>query len=187
MDIRLQTSKGKIKIIAILFVTAALSAVILYLLYLSGAFLPRWIYWEEREDTMNGGEAYVKLDGKRVEVYITQNTLIWSTDKSIKAQSFYVCDLDHNGFDELMILCWKRGRYGDSKPFWIERDEKAFVQHIYIYELRNGKMSPKWMTSELGRVVREWEIINGRYILLRDLDGEETLWQWESYGLKEAD
>ena len=136
---------------------------------------------------MNGGEAYVKLDGKRVEVYITQNTLIWSTDKSIKAKSFYVCDLDHNGFDELMILCWKRGRYGDSKPFWIERDEKAFVQHIYIYELRNGKISPKWMTSELGRVVREWEIINGRYILLRDLDGEETLWQWESYGLKEAD
>ena len=82
----------------------------------------------------------LKKDGKAV----------WKSPKEILVQDFLWCDINHDTKEELILLCWRIGRYGDAKPFWIEEDEKQWSQHIYIYQWAAEEVHPLWMASDIG-------------------------------------
>ena len=79
----------------LLFLTALLcaSGLILCLLYVSGAFLPRWIEWNNRSFTDAAGEYTVNLTGRRAEV-LYQGRSVWHTDRGLKVQDAMSCDTD---------------------------------------------------------------------------------------------
>ncbi len=90
-----------------------------------------------------------------------------------------------------MLLCWKKGRYGAQKPFWVDRDERTWSQHIFIYEYEQENVRPKWMSSYIGQDVAEITVNVGptslNRLFLTDSDGKINRWIWDSWGFRKED
>lgn len=168
----------------VFMVLAGVSAVLWFLWY-SGAFLPDWITWENRIVSEASGEYEITLNKKTVEV-IYQENIVWTSPAEIKVQDALSGDIDNDGKDELLILCWKKGRYGEHKPFWVERDEKSWSQHLFVYKYEKGEIRPKWMSSYIGQDVMKMSAREGAppgiHLLLTSPDGTISSWFWDSWG-----
>ena len=122
-------------------------------------------------------------------VYVKYDTnVIWSSPKKIKVQKALSCDIDNDGTEELILLCWKIGRFGNHKPFWVTEDEDTWSQHLFVYEYVAGQVRPKWMSSYLGQDVADMKS-NGKeapYIRLwvQEPDGAMSSWFWDSWGVR---
>ena len=202
--------KKIVKIISVFIVAAALAAAAVSFAWHKGAFLPRWISWQEKEeiyalsemDTENTDDfkqntdktiaqnRYTENDqlkfilkNKRLELE-KDNTILWTSPKDILVQDFLWCDINHDDKAELLILCWRIGRYGNAKPYWVEKDEHAWSQHIYIYELRdNEEIHPLWMASDIGMDVKGWSFDDKERLIITETSGRRTAWDWVSWGL----
>ncbi len=166
------------------------SGLLLYLLWAGGAFLPGWIPWEDKEWKDRSGEYEIILAHQTVQVTYG-DSVIWTTPDRIKVQQALSCDIDNDSQEELLLLCWKRGRFGRHKPFWIEKDERSWSQHIFVYEYAPDEMKPKWMSSYIGQDVSEIAG-NGKNapftrLLLTDPDGKVSSWFWDSWGFTRED
>ena len=202
--------KKIVKIISVFIVAAALAAAAVSFAWHKGAFLPGWISWQEKEeiyalsemDTENTDDfkqntdktiaqnRYTENDqlkfilkNKRLELE-KDNTILWTSPKDILVQDFLWCDINHDDKAELLILCWRIGRYGNAKPYWVEKDEHAWSQHIYIYELRdNEEIHPLWMASDIGMDVKGWSFDDKERLIITETSGRRTAWDWVSWGL----
>ena len=151
----------KRKNIFIAISTAAILIVaVVLVMWLGGAFLPKWIEWKEVEDT-----SFLK--------------------KGVKAQDTLSLDINHDGKDELLVLCWRIGRYGDRKPFWVKHDEFKWSQHIYIYERTDSsEYKPIWMASDIHTDVERWEALDDSLLVTYSPDDQKSVWVWNSWGLE---
>ncbi len=147
-----------------------------------GYLLPLWIRWEQ---TSIDESVEISLRNRKVTVLADGET-VWQSDGEIRVQSVLWEDIDHDSEEELMLLCWKRGRYGDSRPFWVEEDAPTWSQHIYLYDWADGQMKPIWMASDLGREVESWSFSEKTRLLLRERGGGETAWDWQTWGLSQV-
>lgn len=162
---------------------------VLYLLWHGGAFLPRWITWESGTLTDARRQYEVVLAHKKVKVQ-KDDHVVWTSPNGLKVQQVQVNDIDNDGQDELILLCWRIGKYGKSRPFWVERNEQKWSQHIAVYECDGEKVKTKWMASDIGFEVREIQAgsraayagaPNNR-LFLTDWEGQLTCWFWDSWG-----
>lgn len=175
-------------VLAIAAAAVGITAV-LYILWYHGAFLPRWIVWQDKT-VYDASQRYKTVLHHKSAAAIYQNALIWNSPERVKVQDALSCDIDRDGQEELVLLCWKTGRYGKYKPFWVEKDEQAWSQHIFVYEYQHDEIVPKWMSSYIGQDVSAIsagsnaagtrDLIND--ILLTDLEGAVSRWRWESWG-----
>ena len=166
-----------------LFITAVAVSGILYLLWNGGCLLPLWINWENSALSDTSHEYQATLRRKKVTLNYDTN-VIWTSPLNIKVQSAAFADIDKDGNDELILLCWKVGRFGENRPFWIKKDEKQWSQHIFIYSLNAGKIKPKWMSSYIGQDVSAMTVTDR--LLLTDLSGNTSCWIWNSWGFTKA-
>ena len=83
---------------------------------------------------------------------------IWSSPEDILVQDAMICDIDGDGAVEILLLCWKIGRFGASRPFWVEQDEKSWSQHLFVYEYGTDGVTPQWMSSYMGTDVAEMTV-----------------------------
>ncbi len=95
--------------------------------------------------------------------------LIWQTDDQWWVDSFFLADSDNNGVVELNISLWKKGRFGSSKPFWIEDDQQTFSNHFFVYKLVGSEMKMVWGSSDLKSPNCSFEIYD------YDQDGKNEL------------
>lgn len=198
--------KKIVKIISVFIVAAALAAAAVSFAWHKGAFLPRWIIWQEKEeiygfsetdtentdeklwtneskDESNLNQLKFILKNKRLELD-KDNTVLWTSPKDILVQDFLWCDINHDNKAELLILCWRIGRYGNAKPYWVENDEHTWSQHIYIYELRDDEeIHPIWMASDIGMDVKDWSFDDIDRLVITETSGRRTSWDWVSWGL----
>lgn len=152
--------------------TAALvlAAVLVYLtarLWYEGAFLPRWVKWEDTTSVSN-----------------------WTTEDHVKVQSMLWADVDQDGEDELLVLCWKIGRFGSHRPFWEKYDPPVWSQHIFVYKYskKSEKYRPLWMASNIGVDACNWKYDEVHHrLLIEDPDGQVTAWIWPSWGFEQID
>lgn len=166
---------GKIILILIaLLITAAIAAVIFNRL----SVLPPVCKTVMSRD----GKICITEDGRRITVS-EEGEMIWQLPGEVLAQDFLFEDVDHDGRDELMILCWKRGRFGKRRPSWVKRDEIGWSQHIFIYEVEGGTVKPKWMASDIGMKAASWKFDDGK-LIITDTDNVTTEWVWISWGLE---
>lgn len=163
---------------------AAVSAV-LYALWSRGAFLPGWVRWKEDVFPDASGEYEVRLERREAHVSFGGEE-IWASPEGVKVQEALSADIDNDGQEELVLLCWKRGRYGVHRPFWVERDERTWSQHLFVYEYEGSLIRPKWMSSYMG-VDAAGLCWNGKEppyssLLITDPRGEVSSWRWDSWG-----
>ncbi len=145
--------------------------------------IPSWVRWQTRQISCgNEGPDRLELSSRRVRARSGRQT-VWSSGEDILVQDALWCDIDHDSACELLLLCWKQGRYGACRPFWVEEDESDWSQHIYIYDWRDGTMYPIWMASDLGRNVKEWCFDDEDRLVLTELTGRQTSWDWREWGL----
>lgn len=154
------------------------------LLLRSGYVLPAWISWETERllCQQDGGPEQIVLERRTVTVF-DRGEAVWQSDREIRVQDVLWGDIDHDGAKELMLLCWKRGRYGDSRPFWVTEDEKTWSQHIYLYDWTGGAIRPIWMASDIGLEAARWSFDETDRLVLTDRKGEQSAWDWISWGL----
>ena len=178
------------KKLIITIIVLILSGIILYILWNCGTFLPGWAVWEENNITDTSGSYHISLKNKTAHVSL-ENREIWKSPKGVKVQQILSADIDYDGMDELILLCWKKGRFGKYKPFWIEKDEKKWSQHIFVYEYVNHEIQPKWMSSYIGQDVANISSGGGnqyaKYLLLTEPEGEISYWKWDSWGFKKEE
>lgn len=114
--------------------------------------------------------------------------LVYQTRIGLKVSDVCVGDLDGDGYDEIILLLWKRGSYGTSHPYWQKNDLYRFSQHIFIYTLRDGQITPWWFSSAIG--VRAADISltahpdgKRQMVCIKDSEGKESCWYWHGFGL----
>lgn len=162
-------------------------AAVFLLLWHQGFFLAAW-----QEKTalcdLNSDGSTEKLVLKDRRMSVLQNGReIWTTDKGWETADFLIGDIDGNGRTELLLLVWKRGSYGSSRPFWVEEDERGYSQHIFIYRWKDGDLRPLWMSSRLRPEVRDWQMNAEGHLQILTSYKRETLWGWRSWGLERLD
>ena len=118
----------------------------------------------------------------------TETEMIWESPEEWKVEDYLYGDLTGNGEIELLLLVWKRGSFGSSRPFWLEADETTYSQHLYIYRLQQGDLRPVWMSSALQPQIVEWEWgedpVWGNILWLTHPGGELGDWRWGEWGLE---
>lgn len=136
--------------------------------------------------TVNDVKVENDTSDNRIEKDKNDTCVIWTSPQGVKVQKALSCDIDNDGIDELALLCWKKGRYGEHRPFWVQKDEDTWSQHLFVYEYNSDKISPKWMSSYLGQDVADITS-NGKEapcvrLWFRDPDDGLTSWMWDSWG-----
>lgn len=162
-----------------------LAGAALGLLLRSGPALPAWISWETGQISCKpeAGEPEQIVLKRRTVTVFDRGEAVWQSDREIRVQDVLWGDIDHDGANELMLLCWKQGRYGDSRPFWVTEDEKTWSQHIYLYDWTDGEIRPIWMASDIGMDVVRWSFDETARLVLTDRSGAQSAWDWISWGL----
>lgn len=164
---------------------------VLYLLWRGGCFLPRWIDWADKTFFAESGAYEIRLAHKSVTVSYA-DAPVWHSPKEILVQDALSVDIDNDSAEELILLCWKIGRYGRLRPFWIEQDEPDWSQHIFVYKYTQEGLRPKWMSSYIGLDVAHIAAAQRHTapfysLLLTTPEGTLTGWVWDSWGFARED
>lgn len=162
----------------------------LYCFYIQGYFLPAWIKWESKnitDDINNDGisETFI-IKNKNLTVQVN-DFIIYKSPKSWKISDIIIADIDNNKEKELLVLCWNRTNYGDYKPFWEENDKINFSQHLYVYNIKNNILFPKWMSSVLKPNIKNWSVNDQNHILIKDYKDNFSTWAWLKWGFERID
>ncbi len=182
--IGLSGNRNSKRIVMVLMALVCTGAV-LYLLWEQGAFLPGWISWRSGRTAGRTSGCEILLKGRRVTV-LREGEILWESPEKVKVQEALWADVDNDGEEEMVLLCWRVGRYGKNRPFWVERDEKKWSQHLLVCEYDQGMIRSKWMSSYLGMDV-ESVAVNGEEaplsrLYLTDREGKVSCWRWDSWG-----
>ncbi len=168
--------------------TAAIFAAALFLCWWKGIFLPDWVDWRSRNYIYE--EVEVQLDNHQLKLMEEQQDgtfrKIYETPWDWNVQEALPFDINHDGTEELILLAWKHGSYGEHLPIWEKYNDIRLEQHIFIYqwdETRTTKLRPVWMSSALGYEVTS--IARGEHdrLIVTDGNEESKVWQWEDFGL----
>ena len=163
-----------------------IAAAVILALYQKGYILPRWIRWQTTEivcEAERGEPQRVTLNNKTVRVY-HENAVVWQSGSDIPVQDILWADIDHDMQKELLLLCWRKGKYGASRPFWVTKDETNWSQHIFIYEWSEEEIRPSWMASDIGLLADRWEFDEIRRLVITNTAEEKSAWDWISWGLQ---
>ncbi len=176
--------KKRFLLIAAVGIAAVLCA-LLYALWTQGFLLPLWAKWNHVNICDSTGEYEIVLQHRSVDV-LHHGQILWSSPADVKVQNVLSSDIDGDAADELILLCWKRGRYGKHKPFWVEKDENSWSQHIFVYEYQAETITPKWMSSYIGQDVTaisaKETALSRSHLLLTDREENISSWIWNSWG-----
>ena len=158
-----------------------------------GLLVPSWVRWQERSiaaDLDDDGQAeQVVLRGRRVRVLAADGSELWASDRAWQVSEALVADADADGRDELVMLAWRHGNYGTSRPFWETGPDWRHTQHLYVMGLREGTMRPVWMSHELGEALQVVAVESGEpgEVVLVTREGSRSTWRWEGFGFWLAD
>lgn len=184
LPIAINEMKKKLKWILIFLGAAALAAALWIFAWSRGVFLPKWIQWETKnlEPEEDAGPSSISLKKRRV-IVEDQGKTLWESPENVLVQDFLWCDIDHDQTPELILLCWRIGRYGNARPFWVEHDELAWSQHIYIYDWRDEEIHALWMASDIGMDVVSFAFNDTDRLVITETNQRQTSWDWISWGL----
>ena len=154
--------------------------------------IPGWVTLQIQRQSVTvhiGDEieaAEMSLGGGRLT--LSGEGIAYASDSAWLVADCILCDIDRDGTDNAVLHVWKKGSFGQYRPFWIEEDDsELWSEHIFIYRWdreKEKRLVPIWMSSSMpvtGRTVFADEK-NNLHIL--SADGTETVWRWEGWGLK---
>lgn len=169
--------------LALILIVLGVAAGFIIFLIRDGYFLDRW-----QNKTIvcdldgNGTHEVIKLANRRATVS-RDDVLLWKSDDDWKVADVLTADINRDGMEELLVLCWKRGSFGKYLPFWEEENDKEYSQHIFIYQAAEDRIEAVWMSSRLKPQVASWNITEENLLHIVTDKGEDTVWMWGQWGL----
>lgn len=162
----------------------------LLLLVITGTILvrhsPQTINLIEDTDGNGINETYTLKD-KQVTVN-EANCPLWQSPESWDIQQILLADADNEGQAELLMVVWKEGSFGSSRPMWLEGEtDDEYTCHLFVYRLIAGKMKPVWCSSALDRPIKALKATDTDNDGSLELQVRESLttittWQWQGWG-----
>ena len=73
--------------------------------------------------------------------------MLWDSDKSFKVKDFLYCDIDRDDENEILLVLWKKGKFGKYKPFFLNDDKDKWSQHLFIYDYDGKSVESIWCSS----------------------------------------
>lgn len=152
----------------------------------------------------NGSQEKYVLRNQQLQVF-EDNRLIWNTPRDWKIKQIKLADADNNKQTEILLVIWKNGSFGKSKPFWIKGQDNNYTCHLFLYRLLSGKMKEVWCSSALEYPIinldvkdsnadglNELNVLQGpragfAYALRQYVNQQETKWLWSDWGFKRID
>ena len=131
--------------LVIFFVPVLFGAMILYLFSFKQGYKTE--YYDIDNDGINE-----EFSQKLRTVTVTRNgNVCWKSEQDWRCDDFLVYDIDRDGKKEFLVLLWKKGIFGEYKPFWMEENKEELTQRIFIYKWNDDeqKIAPIWMSSKL--------------------------------------
>ena len=160
--------------------------------------LPEWIPWQEREihsifswndpsvPVKPEEPCLVRLKDRHVTVESSEG-VIFETPDTLWVQDVLVSDADRDGQRELVLLCWRQGHFDRMRPFWIKEADQSIRQHIYIYDWKEDRFQARWLASDILVNVTDWYVDTMNIFHLKEQDGTESRWIWDSWGMTRID
>lgn len=130
-----------------------------------------------------GGRAGAAQSAQKTLRAVSDGSEIWRSAAGQKVQSLLWCDIDHDGAPELLLLVWRWGRFGKSRPFWKTGPDWGWSQHIDIYDWTGKNFRPAWMASDIGLDAAAWQFDEQQRLVITERSGRESAWDWISWGL----
>lgn len=130
----------------------------------------------------------------------TENTILWESDPTWKVTGLVLADADNDGQEEMLLVLWKEGSFGASRPMWMQEEDTAYSNHLFMYRLVAGRMKPVWCSSALDYpilqlqvedndgdglqelVVTEGPAAGPLYSIRQFYSQKQTTWQWQEWG-----
>lgn len=140
---------------------------------------------EQADLSGDGKPETLVLKDRILTVTAADGAVVWQSERGWRVQDYVTGDMDADGLRELLVLVHKRGSYGSSRPFWVERDDPAYSQHIFIYRWNDeaGAPRPIWMASALPIRVQTFSLSPDGVVTLTTVSGEQSRWRWQTFGL----
>lgn len=152
---------------------------------------PDWVHWSDMDrcqDLDDDGHAEtVQLHGGALSIADDQGRLRYRTPGEWRISDAFTGEIDDEPGTDLLLVTWKRGNYGDAKPFWVETNDSEIGQHLFVFTYRNGTMKPVWMSSTLEKSARKIWLDQDSYLHHVDEEGTETIWHWDYWGFKKVE
>lgn len=152
--------------------------------------LPPWVHLgkEEKNITLHTaeGDENVQAVLKNGKLSLGFEGGEYISDKEWVTADCFVFDVDHDGYDEVMLHVWKISSFGEHRPFWLEDEpDDSMTEHLFIYEWdinRPDRLKAVWMSSQMP-VQGEMIEIADEDVVITAPDSSTTRWRWESWGL----
>jgi len=170
--------------------TAVIALAILFI-WIKLNSIPAWVEKNDRDLFVDEkGLSLISNHSGKIEAFDENGEAFWSGEESWTVQDVLWEDVDNDNKEELLLLVWKKGRYGQAKPFWVKNDEIKQSQHIFIYDWDENKkrFDPLWMASDILVDAKNLYFDKeNKNLFIEDINGKETVWKWDQWGLKESD
>jgi len=124
---------------------------------------------------------------------------LWRSPAGWRVTSFCAAEVTHDRKQDLLLVVWKEGNFGPSRPFWHTGPDRRLSCHLFVFKLTGHILQPIWMSSALDRPIRSLRVLDidgdGRNEILvieyktwrQHLtnpisSGETTVWRWQDWG-----
>ena len=148
--------------------------------------VPAWVVWDEGIWTVDldgdGADECVDLTQRSCMVRDAGGTKLYTSDPSWQVSQVCLGDVDRDGLPELVMLTWRRGNYGTSRPFWDTDADLRMTEHLFVLTMRDGFVRQRWMGHELGAPVVRVDFEAPGALLLTTTDGARARWTWDYFG-----
>lgn len=147
----------------------------------------------------NGSREMYVLKNQQLKVF-ENNRQLWQTPREWQVKQVRLADADNDKQTELLLVIWKKGSFGKSKPFWFTGPDDKYTCHLFLYRLRSGRMKELWCSSALQYPIINLEVkdsdadglneLNVRegpetgfaYPLRQLFFHQDTKWIWKDWG-----
>lgn len=131
----------------------------------------------------DGIEERLSITDGTLHIESTVGELLYTSPREWSVCGLAVGDIDSDGQTEIVLLLWKNGSFGPSKPFWVE-DSPDRSQHIFAYRWVDKRLAPLWMSSELGTEVTSLFLDEQGVLHTLLPDKTELRWRYGSWGFR---
>ena len=125
------------------------------------------------------------------------NSKVFISDSGVYVYDFILADITADGSCDLLFALWKRGSFGDARPFWhknIEISDFTKSAHLYAYSVKGEKFHSIWCSSALKKPIKamiETEKYSkvGTPIIYMPVNKKENsqyaeYWYWNAWGFR---
>lgn len=150
---------------------------------------PNTLFLEDLDN--DGNFERGKIQNQKLQIVSNEKT-IFESDPEWKVVEVLAGEFKNNQEKQFAVLFWKKGNYGESKPFWVDENDDSYKMHLFLYKYQDQKVSAIWQSSNLPAQnlrTRLFDLdLNGKkelFVIQKPYQKDQlkiTSWSWSGWG-----